>query len=179
ALTFEPNAVLYVATGREVSRAAWYLVEVVEKGIGIPYPFLAEIVAKAGLNPGMDQATALRRVASFHPEILVGVYRHIGEECRKRGIVAVWVFVPQVREGAWEGELPEMLEIAKAAGFVIVNLADVFKNERVEAIRLAEWDEHPNGRGHRLIAERLYEALQEQRDVVFRSNEHQAAKARP
>jgi D-alanyl-lipoteichoic acid acyltransferase DltB (MBOAT superfamily) len=179
ALTFEPNAVLYVATGREVSRAAWYLVEAVEKGLDIPYPFLAEIVAKAGLKPGMDQATALRRVASFHPEILLGVYRHIREECRKRGIVAVWVFVPQVREGAWEGELPEMLRTATAAGFVIVDLADVFKGERVEAIRLAEWDEHPNGRGHRLIAERLYAALQERQDVVFRSNEQPAAKARP
>jgi hypothetical protein len=179
ALTFEPNAVFYVATGRELSRASWYLVEVVQKRIGIPYPFLRQIVGEAALDPGMDEASARRLLAPFRREILSGVYRHIAEECRKRGIVAVWIFVPQVREGAWEEELPEMLQVAKAAGFVIVNLADVFKNERVESIRLAEWDEHPNGRGHRLIAERLYAALQEQRDVIFVSNEQRAAKARP
>ena len=73
--------------------------------------------------------------------------------------MAVWIFVPQVREGAWEEETPEMLRIATEAGFLIVNLADVLKSERVEAVRLAEWDEHPNGRGHRLIAARLYAAL--------------------
>jgi len=179
ALTFEPSAVFYVATGRELSRAARYVVEVVEKRVGIPYPFLWEIVAKAGLKPGMDEATALRRVASFQPEILLGVYRHIQEESRKRGIVAVWIFLPQVREGAWQEETPEMLRIAAEAGFVIVNLADVYKNENAEAIRLAEWDEHPNARGHQLIAARLYDALQEQRDVVFRINEQRAAKARP
>jgi lysophospholipase L1-like esterase len=62
---------------------------------------------------------------------------------------------------------------------VIVNLADVYKGHSVEAIRLAEWDEHPNARGHELIAARLYDALQEQRDVVFRINEQRAATARP
>jgi hypothetical protein len=179
ALTFQPNAVLYVATGRELSRAARYLVEAVEKQIGIPYPFLQQIVAKADLKPRMDQTTALRRAASFQPEILLGVYRHIREECRKRGIAAVWIFLPQVREGNWQEETPEMLRIAAEAGFVIINLADVYKSEPVEVIRLAEWDEHPNARGHRLIAARLYDALQEKRDAVFQMNRQQAAQARP
>jgi hypothetical protein len=169
----------YVATGRELSRATRYLVEAVEKRLAIPYPFLQEIVAKAGLEPGMDEATALRRAASFQPEILLGVYRHIREECRKRGIVAVWIFLPQVREGAWQEETPEMLRIAAAAGFLIVNLGDVYKNEKVEAVRLAEWDEHPNARGHRLIATRLYDELQAQQDLVFRTDGQRAARARP
>jgi D-alanyl-lipoteichoic acid acyltransferase DltB (MBOAT superfamily) len=179
ALKFEPNAVFYVATGRELSRAGWYLVEVVQKRLAIPYSFLQEIVAKAGLNPDMDEATARRRLASFQPEILLGVYRHIAEECRKRGLVAVWIYLPQVREGIWQEETPEMLRIAAAAGFVIVDLADVYKNERVEAIRLAEWDQHPNSRGHQLIAARLHEALQAKRDVVFQINDQRGGKARP
>jgi hypothetical protein len=171
--------VFYVATGRELLRAAQYVVEVVEKQVGIPYPFLGDIVAKAGLKPGMDEATALRRVASFQPEILLGVYRHIREECRKRGIAAVWIFLPQVREGSWQEETPEMLRIAAEAGFVIIDLGDVYKGESAEAVRLAEWDEHPNARGHRLIAARLYDALLAQQGAVFRSNEQRAAKARP
>ena len=36
-----------------------------------------------------------------------------------------------------------MLRIAEEAGFVIINLADVYRNEDLDAIRLAEWDEHP------------------------------------
>jgi hypothetical protein len=169
ALKFSPDAAFYVAPGREVSRAARYMVEVVQKRIEIPYPVLAGIVARAGLTPGMDEATALRRLAPFQREILSGVYRYIVDECRKRGIVAVWIFLPQVREGSWQEETPEMRRIAEEAGFVIIDLGDVYKNEPIDAIRLAEWDDHPSPRGHRLIADRLYAALLEKQDSIFRT----------
>ncbi len=45
------------------------------------------------------------------------------------------------------------MRLAAAAGFIVVDLSDVYKGEDLEAIRLAEWDEHPNARGHQLIAE--------------------------
>jgi D-alanyl-lipoteichoic acid acyltransferase DltB (MBOAT superfamily) len=167
AFAFHPDAVFYVATGRELSRASRYMVEVVQKRIANPYPFLSEIVAKAGLTAEIDEASALRRLAPFRDEILAAVYRHIVEECRARGRVAVWIFLPQVREGAWQEETPDMLRIAAEAGFVIVDLADVYRGEDPAAVRLAEWDEHPNARGHRLIAERLYAALQDQRASIF------------
>jgi D-alanyl-lipoteichoic acid acyltransferase DltB (MBOAT superfamily) len=169
ALTFGPHAVFYVATGRELSRAAAYLVEVVQKRIDIPYPALKEAVSKAGLEANMDEATAQRRLEPFRREILAAVYGRIVAESRARGIVPVWIFLPQVREGAWQEETPETVRLAEAAGFVVVNLADLYKGEDLAAIRLAEWDEHPNVRGHRLIAARLYEALQHKRDVIFRT----------
>jgi hypothetical protein len=170
ALTFSPDAVFYVATAREASRAAWYLVEVVQKRIEIPYPELKEIVAKAGLAADMDEATALRRLEPFRADILSAVYRRVVETSRARGIVPVWIFQPQVREGSWQQETPEMLRLAEGAGFVMVSLADVYKGEDVAAIRLAEWDEHPNARGHRLMAAQLYESMQAKRDLVFRTS---------
>jgi hypothetical protein len=169
ALAFRPNAVFYVATAREPSRAAWYLVEVVQKRIAIPYPELNEIVAKAGLTAEMDEATALRRLEPFRADLLSAVYRRIVATARANGSVPVWVFQPQVREGAWQAETPEMVRLAEAAGFVIVSLEDVYKGEDVAAIRLAEWDEHPNARAHRLMATRLYELLQAKRDLVFQA----------
>jgi D-alanyl-lipoteichoic acid acyltransferase DltB (MBOAT superfamily) len=169
ALGFRPEAVFYVATGREPSRAARYLVEVVEKKIDIPYPALREIVAKAGLAAGMDETTALRRIAPFRAEILAAVYRGIVEQCRTRGIAPVWIFLPQVRDGPWQEETPETLRIAEAAGFSIVNLADIYQNVDVASIRLAEWDEHPNARGHELIAARLYQEVESNGDLLFRA----------
>ena len=167
-MAFSPNAMFYVATGREPSRAARYLAEVVQKGIDIPYPALRNIAARAGLGAGMDEATALRRVAPFHSEILGAVYRAIAEQCRLRGIIPVWIFLPQVSEGAWQQETPEALRLAEAAGFVIVNLADIYKGVDVRSIRLAEWDEHPNARGHELIAARLYHELEQKSELLFR-----------
>jgi D-alanyl-lipoteichoic acid acyltransferase DltB (MBOAT superfamily) len=167
ALNFSPDALFYVATGREIWRAADYLVEVVQKRIDIPYPALKETVTKAGLEADMDRATLRRRLEPHRREILSAVYGRIVQESRARGIVPVWIFLPQVREGTWQEETPETVRLAETAGFIVVNLSDVYKGEDLTAIRLAEWDEHPNARAHQLIAARIYDALKEKRDVIF------------
>jgi hypothetical protein len=171
ALAFKPDAVLYVATGREASRAAHYLAEVAAKNIQIPYPALREIATKAGLAQGMDETTARRRIAPFHSEVLEAVYGGIVERCRASSCVPLLVFLPQVTDGAWQEETPEMLRIAEAAGFRIVNLADIYKGTDRASMRLADWDEHPNARAHQLIAQRLHEELQKNADVLFQSKQ--------
>lgn len=167
ALGFSPDAVFYVATGREISRAARYMVEVVQKDIEIPYAPLREIVAQAGLNREMDEATALKRLAPLSGEILSRVYQRIVQQSRAAKAIPVLVFLPQVREGAWQEETPEILRRAQQTGFLVIDLSDVYKNHDISSIRLAEWDDHPNRRGHELIASRLYKALQEQQEAIF------------
>jgi hypothetical protein len=169
ALTFSPNALIYVATGRELSRANSYLVEAVHKRIEIPYEPLREIVARAGLDPSMDEAASLRRLQPFSTEILSSIYWRIAGQTRAHGAVPVFVFLPQVREGSWQEETSETLHLAELAGFVIIDMADVYKGKDIAAIRLAEWDDHPNRRGHELIASRLYDELQKKRETVLQS----------
>jgi aryl-alcohol dehydrogenase-like predicted oxidoreductase len=79
------------------------------------------------------------------------------------------MFLPQVREGAWQEETAETLRVAESAGFVIIDMADVYKGQDIAAIRLAEWDDHPNRRGHELIASRLYDELQKKRETILQS----------
>ncbi|MEP6997526.1 MAG: hypothetical protein ABI900_07750 [Betaproteobacteria bacterium] len=167
ALAFAPNAVFYVATGREVSRAASYLVEVVQKKLNIPYGPLRDIVAKAGLEPSMDEATALKRLEPFRAEILSWTYQRIADQTRSNGAAAVWVFLPQVRQGTWQEETPEILRIAESAGFAVINMANVYKGQDIDSIRLAQWDDHPNRRGHELIASDLYDEIQKQRRTIL------------
>ncbi len=167
ALAREPNAVFYTATGRELRRSAVYLAEVVRKRVPIPYPELRAIVDEAGATPEMNETELERRLEPFAGRILEYVYRTIGSRARERGIAAVWVFLPQVRPGTWQEETPEAERLARAAGFAIVNLQDVYNGHPVEAIRLAEWDEHPNRTGHRLVADRLYAELAARGPAVF------------
>lgn len=115
----------------------------------------------------MDETAGLRRLEPYRNEILSWIYRRIAEESRKRGIVPVFVFLPQVYEGAWQEETPETLRIAESAGLVVLDLSQIYKNEDIKAMRVAEWDNHPNARGHQLIANRLYEALQAKSHFVF------------
>jgi len=159
ALGFQPSAVMFVATGREISRSAAYLAEVVHKRLPIPYPELAAIVDKSGARAGMDEAAALKLLQPHGAEILRAVYERIARHCVEKGIRPVWVFLPQVREGSWQEETPETVRIAATAGFAVINLADVYQGHDIATLRLAEWDEHPNVLGHRLIADALYRAL--------------------
>ena len=172
ALEFEPNAIFYVATGSEISRATRYLVEAVQKNVDIPFEPLREIVAKAGLTKDMEETVALKRVKPFSNEILFWTYRHIAERSRAKGAIPVLVFLPQVREGPWQEETPETLRMAQDAGFIVINLADVYSGQDIAAIRLAEWDDHPNVHGHELIASRLYDEMRKKRDIIFNSSTH-------
>ncbi len=167
ALEFAPSSVFFVATGREQDRSAMYLVEVVRKGIEIPYPELRDIVDRAGVRADMDEASATRALTPFGSEILAFVYERIAADARNRGIVPVWIFLPQVREGNWQEATPEAVRIANNAGFITINIEDVYRGHDFTDIRLAEWDEHPNAVGHQMVADRLYSDLLERRDEIF------------
>jgi len=167
ALDFQPNAVFYVAPGGELSAAARYLVTVVLKGIEIPYAPLRETVQRAGIDAGTEKTTAEHRLVPFRAEILSWIYQRLVVECREHGAVPVFLFLPQVYTGQWQGETPETLRLAGEAGFVVLDLGNVYANQDIADIRLAEWDDHPNARAHRLIADRLYQELRQHADTLL------------
>jgi hypothetical protein len=167
ALRFRPQAIWYVATGREMRRASDYLAEVVRSGIDIPYEDLRRIVSNAGVQRSMDEATALKRLTPHRADVLASVYRYIVQQTRAHDAIPVLIFLPQVREGAWQEETAETLQIAEAAGFRVIDLEDVYRGHDITAIRLAEWDDHPNVRGHQLIAEQLLERIRPSYDELF------------
>jgi len=142
-------------------------VEVVQKKLDIPYEPLRELVNRAGLEPSMDNATALRRLEPFRGEILSWIYKRIADQARSKGALPIFIFLPQVREELWQDETLEILRIADSAGFATINLAGVYKGEDIATLRLADWDEHPNRRGHQLIASRLYDELQKMQPNTF------------
>jgi hypothetical protein len=166
-LRLHPNALFYVAAGREVGRSTAYMAEVVRKRIEIPYPALRAIVEKSHVRPDMDETTAIKQLDPYGEEILKSVYDYLVERSRQEGMRPVWIFLPQVREGTWQEETPVAVRLAQSAGFVVINLENVYQGRDVATIRLAEWDDHPNALGHRLVADRLYSALVANRDSIF------------
>ena len=99
--------------------------------------------------------------------MLATVYGYIAQKARAAGAVPVWVFLPQVRSGAWEEETAETLRIARDAGFVVIDMSDVYRPHDYTTLCVAEWDDHPNVLGHRVVAERLHAELASRRAEVF------------
>jgi alginate O-acetyltransferase complex protein AlgI len=169
AFSFQPNALFYVAAARELSNAVFYVAEVGSKGIPIPYEYLNDLLRRASVTPGTPENIASRRLSQLRTELLAWIYQTMVAQCRDRNILPVFVFLPQVESGEWQAETPEILQIAKEAGFKILNLSDVFQGQELTSIRLAEWDNHPNKKGHELIATRLYALLNGQNQEIFLS----------
>ena len=155
AFRFKPHAVLYIATGRELSRAAYYLGQASLEGVAIPYPALQSIAEEADLASAEDQSDAVRRLEPYESRLLAWLYGEMVRECARRGVHPVLVFLPQVDGSEWQEETPETLAIARRSGFHVIDLSGVYDKHEGD-LRIAEWDSHPDVDGHRLVAEELH-----------------------
>src|SRR5947209_17810355 len=100
--------------------------------------------------------------------MLAWLYGQIVQNCSQRGIVPVWIFLPMTVED------PQLDDIrtAEHAGFIVLSLVDVYKNQDIKSLRVAEWDTHPNAKAHQLIALRLHEAILERKEQILLSSSH-------
>ncbi len=167
AVEFGPHAVYFVATGREISRSVRNLVTATLDRLEIPYPQLRKFVQAAGIHADMDEASAVKALMPHGPQILATVYGYIADKARMHDAVPVWIFLPQVRSGAWEEETAETVRIAETAGFVVIDMEDIYRPHDYTKLRVAEWDDHPNAAGHQLIAERLHAELIARRPQIL------------
>jgi hypothetical protein len=162
-LEFEPDAVLLVASTRDDTGAARHLANVVKKRIEIPYDFLREIVREAEVDAELPFEQGFRRLKRRGKDMLLGIYPRFTKICRERGIVPYYGYMPNIKETVKQERDPEtdaqFMGLAQQAGFEILDVSDAFANQDISTLRVAPWDWHPNARGHKLLADRLYEAL--------------------
>jgi len=161
--TFKPNAVLYVAHGSESGEEIFKSAQTPARldPEEIPYPGLQEILRRAGVMTTMKTTKIVQRLEPFSEEILLWGYEQIAADCRQQGILPIWIGLP-----TWPGiddsaRVAKLVPIAERAGFVALNLAEVYDSQKGAFLQLASWDKHPNARGHWLIADGLYQALRE------------------
>jgi hypothetical protein len=65
-----------------------------------------------------------------------------------------------------EAEKTKLAGMAEEAGFITLDISDVYSNQDISSIIVAEWDMHPNAKGNQLIASRLYKALLESEGLI-------------
>lgn len=158
AFSFNPDVVIYVAN-TDMGFSTWHLAESIVEGIDVPYKELEEISMNAGIEETMTVNDAMRLLKPYGPEILSWTYKWIVEQSNERGILPAWVFVPLVGQEYSLSDLEEITHLAEEAGFIVLDLSDVFEGHSVESLWRAEYDQHPNAKGHELIANRLYEEM--------------------
>jgi hypothetical protein len=160
ALPFDIDAALYVAHSDDLVNSARLLANRAVADSPLPYPELAEFVAEARVGPDLGLREAERRMRPFGPRLVEFAYRKLVEIARANGVEPVYVFVPRL--GGEQG-VRQLVDLARASGFTVYNLADVYgpKGEGWLDLRLEANDHHPNAKGHRLLADAFFESFVE------------------
>jgi hypothetical protein len=168
ALDFDPDAIFYVAHSIDVEQVVVRLAADARAGVGIPYPRLAEVLARVGVEKGMAQSLAERLLRPFGVELTQWIYQRIVEQARARGIPAVWIYLPRINERVQEDEVDELFALAERSGFAVIDLRGLYDERDLDELRLAEWDNHPNAAGNALIVEWIHrEILARPQEILF------------
>lgn len=161
ALEFEPDAVIYVGIN-DFPFVRKEVIGAIEGAYELPWIEPVEMARAAGVEKGMDFNVATAKLLPRQSELLGWVYRRMVDDCRGRGITPIATILPIPTETPPEAlaEWRSLVALEREAGFVVIDMLDVYDSlPGLDGIWLAPWDRHPNAKGHRLIADRLYAGL--------------------
>jgi hypothetical protein len=154
---FAPDALYYFAHQDEYVGTVHHVAALLGGGHELPDPAVRAVVRRAGVTPRMAPGVVEARLQRFAPQLVGAIYADIVADCRKRGIVPVWVYAPMPGVVDVTIRSSELIRLARDAGFAVVNLAN-WDTGHAAAEVMAD-AHHANALGHRLIAARLRAAL--------------------
>jgi hypothetical protein len=166
-VSFHPNAVLYVAHPDDSVRVVRFIAQSIRENRRLPYPELAALMDQASADPQMPERVLVQRLMPLGDRFLSWLYRRLVEDCQRRNIAAAYVFLPMVVDMEYSSDIGRQIGLARSAGFVVLDLTDVYVGSDRNSLWVAEWDAHPNASGHRLIANRLYALIRQNRDKLI------------
>jgi hypothetical protein len=165
---FDPDVIFYVAHQDELLVPVRHLNYLLSSRTPLPYPCLADVVRRAGITLDTPPGIAEARLHPFAREILLGVYRDLVADCRRRGVRPVWIYLPMPGVVEVSARSDELVRLAGDAGFAVVNLADWADGHRPMDVKVNVTDHHANTLGHRIIAAKLDEVLRRRPELLTR-----------
>jgi hypothetical protein len=122
--------------------------------------FLSEIFRKAKVDSDTPDLVMQSRLRPYIPEMYEWLFRRFVDQCEQRGIRALAIYRPQPHEPFHPPEYLEIERLTRAAGLELIDLSGVFDSVADRnTLVLAKWDDHTNARGHKMLADALYERL--------------------
>jgi D-alanyl-lipoteichoic acid acyltransferase DltB (MBOAT superfamily) len=136
-------------------------------GAPVPGQFLRKALGAVGVPTRMPWSEGQLLLRRHSPEITAYVIRKLARDITAAGAVPVLLALDQVEpEGTDRDVVNPLLDEARHAGFLVLDLFDVYDGKDPTSLRVADWDNHPNVAGHRLIADRLFDEIRRHADAL-------------
>ncbi|HXV13923.1 MAG TPA: SGNH/GDSL hydrolase family protein [Candidatus Krumholzibacteria bacterium] len=162
---FEFDALLWTGID-DIYWTAKDLVDAANHGFAIPYPHVMDVMREAGIGRDTPFSDGLNRMKPHSEALLSWIYAQVVERCAEHGVVPMAAFLPHMSDISDEHELlarkARQMELARAAGMVVLDLTKAYRGVDPRTMWIAPWDSHPNADGHRMLGDELYEALKVQ-----------------
>jgi hypothetical protein len=162
---FEPDAVILSVAAADKQFLFRHLSRTVNLGIEPPPGYreiLERVTRKAGIGPKMPDTMIERRLQPYGNELYEWAFQRFAQQCMQRGIHPLVIFrpAPLDLQGSEQAERSEVIGLARAAGLEVIDLSPAFDSMTDRnTLVIAKWDRHTSALGHRLLADKLYEAL--------------------
>lgn len=148
AVPFEPVSRLIADAG---------LSDVGDGGLAVPFTQARSALGRLGIDTRMPFSESASRIRQISDSTIDAVLRGFASTATAHGARPAVLALNVVVE-----HLPVTIPHAdtiRALGLPVLDLFHLYPADRIAALRVAPWDDHPNSRAHRLAADRLYPLL--------------------
>jgi hypothetical protein len=157
---FSPNAVAIGIEALARERVLDHLTPLVRFQSAIPYPYILKKYAEARVEPSMTRAELRARLRPVTGDVVRWSLQRIATSCRKHGVPAFLFLIPRTQADHTDSEeLAQIAKWAKDAGFIVIDATNAYGALPPESVWISSFDQHPNVRGHELIADAIYAQL--------------------
>jgi hypothetical protein len=125
---------------------------VLQRGISIPFPFVADAVRRSGAK-GDDSLEAFRERFRGQSEAMLGtVYAAWSAEAARIGVPLSVVVLPRADGKGKSTRIFQLIKsLTERAGLEVLDISNAFDKMEVDEFRISEWDRHPSVRGHQAM----------------------------
>jgi hypothetical protein len=164
---FKPDAVIYFAHSGERFRMVKNMTSVIKRKIPIEDKFLNDIIKLAGIKPYMPETQIRQLLTPYIDCILQWSYMEMAAMSKKHHTKIIWVYLLTTDTDADQDEYDTIRHFAKQAGYITMDLGDVYGDVPRESIQVSDINPHPNASGQKLIADRFYEEILNHKKEIF------------
>ncbi len=156
-------ALTHIQAGGKKASTALHLARLQLEGIDPKYDYLRQIDAQARVQPSDHMNALMRKLTPFHFQMTKWALEQIRDNAAAEGAQMLILLVPAPISADVEAQaFDDIRPTVDGIGVPVIDLRDTFRSKNVANLQVEYGvDVHPNQRGHQIIFESLYQAIQQ------------------